>query len=305
MDSLKKYNDQVNILILGIAGLHYEGPDLSDSIIIANYNMKTNKLTTISVPRDIWSDTLKDKINSAHAYGEEKQPGGGGLKLAKAEVAAIVGMPIQYAVVIDFDSFVSFIDTLGGIDVDVARSFTDHDFPVPGKEADPCGGDTEFRCRYQTVSFEKGRRHMDGKTTLMFVRSRHAQGAEGSDFARAARQQKVFAAIKNKVMATLKTGNLTMMEKLYASFDTSVHRDITNQQLAIITKHVVLQKNFIQNNVQLSQDFFIVPDSSSYDGKYVLIPPENDYTVIHNYVTCNIEKTDIKACESLIPKPTP
>ncbi len=305
MDSLKKYNDQVNILILGIAGLHYEGPDLSDSIIMANYNMKTNKLTTISIPRDIWSDTLKDKINSAHAYGEEKQPGGGGLKLAKAEVSSIVGMPIQYALVIDFDNFISFIDTLGGVDVEVERSFTDKDFPVQGKEDDSCGGDPEFRCRYQTVSFDKGLHHMDGKTALIFVRSRHAEGIEGSDFARSKRQQKVIDAIKNKVIAALKTTDLTKIKKLYESFDNSVRRDITNQQLAILGKNIFLKKNFSQNQIALVQDFFIVPDPSQYEGKYVLVPPDNDYTTIHNYIICNTEKTDTKACETFIPKPTP
>lgn len=72
-DALKTFDNQVNILILGIAGQDHDGPNLSDSIIVANYNLKSNKLTTISIPRDIWSPTLRDKINSAYAYGEAKK----------------------------------------------------------------------------------------------------------------------------------------------------------------------------------------------------------------------------------------
>ncbi|GIW64972.1 MAG: hypothetical protein KatS3mg092_0905 [Patescibacteria group bacterium] len=46
-DSLKTYDDQVNILLLGIAGGNHDGPNLSDSITVLNYNLKTNTLTTI------------------------------------------------------------------------------------------------------------------------------------------------------------------------------------------------------------------------------------------------------------------
>src|SRR3989338_3241310 len=126
LDSLKTYDNNVTILVLGIAGGNHDGATLSDSIIVANYNLKTHKLITISIPRDIWSDTLQDKINSAYAYGEAKQKNGG-LKLAKAKVAGIIGMPISYGIVISFDRFQKLIDYLGGVDVTVERSFTDHD----------------------------------------------------------------------------------------------------------------------------------------------------------------------------------
>src|SRR3989344_4978518 len=195
LDSLKTYDDQVTILILGIAGMNHQGGTLSDSIIVVNYNLQTNSLLTISLPRDIWSDTLQDKINTAYAYGEAKQKNGG-LKIAKAEIEAVVGIPIQYATVIDFAKFKELIDILDGVDINVERSFTDHKFPIPGRENDTCRGDTDLKCRYESITFNKGLTHMDGKTALIYVRSRHADGAEGNDFARNRRQQKILAAIK-------------------------------------------------------------------------------------------------------------
>jgi anionic cell wall polymer biosynthesis LytR-Cps2A-Psr (LCP) family protein len=51
-----------------------------------------------------------------------------------------------------------------------------------------------------TVSFKKGPQHMDGKTSLTFVRSRRGTNGEGSDFARSRRQQKVLMAVKEKVL---------------------------------------------------------------------------------------------------------
>ena len=217
LDSLKIYDHQVTVLILGIPGKNYQGGTLSDSIIVANYNLKTHQLLTISLPRDIWSNTLKDKINTAYAYGETKQKNGG-LKLAKAEVEAVIGNPIQYSTVVDFAEFKEMIDFLGGIDVDIERSFTDKQFPIPGRENDQCGGDQEFKCRYETISFQKGITHMDGSTALKYVRSRHATGVEGSDFARNRRQQKVLAAIKNELKKSMGKLSLKRWKTIYQTF---------------------------------------------------------------------------------------
>lgn len=303
--SLNKYNNQVNIIVLGIAGLQYEGPDLSDSIILANYDFGKNKLTTVSLPRDVWSDTLRDKINSAYAYGETKSPNGGGIKLAKAEIAAIVGQPVQYAAVIDFDHFVNFIEVIGGIDVNVTKSFTDDEFPIPGKADDLCKGDPKYACRYETISFQKGRQHMNGITALKFVRSRHSQGEEGSDFARSARQQLVIDALKDKMIAIVKSLDLNKFKKIYAAFDRSVIRDITNQQISVIAKNILFKKKLIQTRTQLTQDFFIVPNVLNYDGKYVLVPTDNNYSIVYNYISCYIDKIDPSQCNKLIPRQPP
>lgn len=283
LDSLKSYDDQVTILILGIAGYNYEGGTLSDSIIVADYNLKTNKLLTISLPRDIWSDTLKDKINTAYAYGEAKQKNGG-LKLAKAEIEAVVGIPIQYATVIDFAKFKELIDILGGVDINVERSFTDQEFPIPGRENDTCGGDTDFKCRYESITFNKGLTHMDGKTALKYVRSRHAIGVEGSDFARNKRQQKALEAIKNRLATSIKKLNLTYWKKLYQSFDSLLTRDITNQQVAILLKNIITSPNFSQKEILLSQDFFLVSDRNSTNGQYALVPKDGNFADIHRYI---------------------
>jgi len=298
-DGIKTIDQQVNILILGIAGGEHDGPNLSDSIIIANYNMKKNRLITISVPRDVWSDTLRDRINSAYAYGEDKQKGGG-LKLAKAEVGAIYGTPIQYAAVVNFNGFDELIDFFGGVDVDVKRTFSDEQFPITGKENDTCGGDPDFKCRYQTVTFKKGRQHMDGKRALIFVRSRHAEGEEGNDFARNQRQQLVISSIKDKIIKVIKSLNISKIKKLYENIDSVVTRDISNQQIAIIARESIFKKNFYQKNFHLPQEAFTVPDYQLYDGKYVLAPSSGDFSHIHEYIQCLLAKESEDQCKALI-----
>lgn len=280
---LKMIDGKVNILVLGIPGGNHDGPTLSDSITVMNYDTQTNIVKSVGVPRDVWSGTLRDKINSAYAYGEAKKDGGG-LVLAKAEVGSIIGEPVQYAVVINFHEFVNLIDILGGVDVQVEKSFIDKEFPIEGKENDECEGDKEFRCRYMTVSFSKGLTHMDGETALTFVRSRHAQGDEGSDFSRNKRQQLVMGAIKERVAKLVLSFNLQRLEHLYNGVNTLIKRDISNQQLAYLLRNLVLRGNFKQSATALPEELFKVPSYEDYDGKYVLVPEDASFSAVHSFV---------------------
>jgi len=291
-NSFKNYNNQVNILFLGTASKDHDGPNLSDTIIVVNYDIKANKLATISVPRDIWSETLRDKINSAYAYGEAKKPDGGGFILAKSEISSIVGFPIQYAAVTDYNKFKDLINFLGGVEIEVERSFTDEKFPLNGKENDDCNGDKQYSCRYETVSFEKGKQTMDGETALKFVRSRNAVGPEGTDFAREKRQQKMIEGIIKKTISYLKNSDLKKLEKLYFFLDKAVKRDISNQHLADIAKDFVFGKNYSINKISLEESLFVNPDiSSDYDYRWVLVP-KNGNSQIHKIIKCHLEGKD-------------
>jgi anionic cell wall polymer biosynthesis LytR-Cps2A-Psr (LCP) family protein len=322
IDGIKTYNDHVNILLLGIAGADHEGPNLSDSIVVASYDLKTNHLTTISIPRDVWSEALHDKINSAYAYGEAKKKGAGFI-LARTEVETIIGQPIHYAAAVDFDQFEELINFIGGIDVNVEKTFDDYAFPIPDKnlnEPPSCGHSEEdiqkftdsfpteaeiwkyFPCRYEHIHFDAGIIHMDGQTALNFVRSRHATGSEGTDFAREKRQQKIFEAIKNKLIGFAKKPDLNNYKKLYDLVDKLVKRDINNQQAAIILKDIILKRNFKQEKIVLSEDFFINPVThlEKYDGLWVLTPKNDDINIVHDYINCRLsQKTD---CQKLKPK---
>jgi len=315
LDGLKSYNNQVNFLLLGIAGGDHDGPELSDSIMAANYNLGTNQLTTISIPRDIWSDTLQNKINSAFAYGGYAKNKSvfnpkDGLTLAKAEISAIVGMPVQYAGVIDFNQFEAGINFLGGIDVKVETTFDDYAFPIPDEQIkdSSCGHfDAEiktftdsfptdqeiwkyFPCRYKHVHFDKGTVHMDGTAALIFVRSRHATGQEGTDFAREQRQQKVIEAVKNKLIDLAKAPDIKKYEELYKIFNQLIKRDISNQQMAIIIRKILFNKKLVQQKITLTEDLFINPDiSERYNNLWVLIPKYGSFSIIHQYIKCYLD----------------
>ena len=75
--ALKSNDGRTNILILGRGGASHEAPDLTDTMILLSIRLKDKQVSSISIPRDIWINSMKAKINSAYYYGEKKQQGAG------------------------------------------------------------------------------------------------------------------------------------------------------------------------------------------------------------------------------------
>ncbi len=227
--SLPSAAGRTNFLVLGREGTDTTrgGGLLTDTLIMVSIHPAAHDIVLLSIPRDIWVPSLKAKINSAYYYGEQKKPGSGGLILAKAAVGEVIDQPIHYAVVIDFAGFEKIIDLLGGVDIQVDRGFVDHKFPIAGRENDVCDGDPLYACRYETVEFKSGLQHMDGAMALKFVRSRQAEGEEGSDFARSRRQEKMLLALRDKLLSKSVLTNWALLRQLLDQTNRMVVTDIT------------------------------------------------------------------------------
>jgi LCP family protein required for cell wall assembly len=288
---LDNADGRINVLLLGVGGNGHEGGDLTDTMLIMSLNRSDHTLALVSVPRDVWSDTLKDKVNSAYHYGEEKNPGGG-LPLACAIVEEITGIPIHYSFLFDFSVFADAVDFVGGIDVPITNAFTDTMYPITGKENDNCNGDPEFLCRYKTVIFGLGLTHMDGARALEYVRSRHAEGTEGTDFARSRRQQEVLLAIRIKA-AKISTwvemmGHLNLIKEINRKTTT----DMTISEMLSYGK--ILQSTDTKSIKKIAiEQLFENPPAELYDGKYVLIPAD-DYTTVHTFISDEMNRSGVK-----------
>ena len=287
-EKIKSFDDATNILILGKGGMGHEAPDITDTIIFTSISHKDSGVKLISLPRDIWIEDLRTKLNSIYYWGNVKEEGGG-IILAKSTVEEIVGKPVHYALVVDFSGFRAIIDTLGGVEVDVERSFVDEKYPIAGKEDDDCGGDPEYKCRYETLRFAQGKQIMDGETALQFVRSRNAEGDEGTDFARAARQQRVMTAVKDKLMSVDVLFSPSKLKKLRSDLSESLETDIDSAAAAILARRLIQSRNKISSNV-LPEDLLIRPPyQSQYDNLYVFIPRGGDWGEIHKWAQCIIQ----------------
>lgn len=283
---IKSEGGRVNVLILGEGGKGHAGADLTDTMIFGSVSLTNHSIRLISIPRDIWIPGIRAKINSAYYWGNTQTERGGGLAFAKQIVSEVTGQPVDYAVVIDFSGFQDVIDTLGGIDVNVDRSFTDTMYPIAGKENDTCGGDLKLACRYETIYFNQGLNHMDGATALKFVRSREGDNGENTDFARDARQQKVVAAISKKVLSVATILNPIKDYKIIKIAKDSVATDINPTVGGILARIILSSKNDMKSYV-LSADLLISPSiSPKYDSQYVLIPKKGsgDWSEINKWV---------------------
>lgn len=313
---LKKTEDRINVLMLGIGGGKHDGPLLTDTILYASIDQKTHKITLVSLPRDLWIPDLQAKINTAYAYGEEKRKGGG-LLLAKAVVEKATGQPVDYVTRVDFNGFVRAIDQIGGLDINVERSFEDYEYPISGKETDTCGFEGEefekkatassvlesFPCRFEHVSFEQELQHMDGETALKYVRSRHARGIEGTDFARSQRQEKVIEAFKAKLLSLGTLANPGRLISLYNVVKDSIDTDIKENEyddfikLAQEMKDAKMQSVvfFYTSEREAEQGILINPrPSSEFRGQWVIVPRigNGNFSEIHSLVECEIKNDD-------------
>jgi len=143
-----------------------------------------------------------------------------------------------------------------------------------------------YACRYQTIMFEKGLRHMDGKRALMYVRSRHAEGEEGTDFARGRRQQDVIVAVKTKIISLEPWYHPEMSVHLFQSFDKATKTNLTIGQL------LALGKLGMGINTAMIQKISIEPHlmEAPFElyQRYALVPKET-FEEIHAFIRTSLE----------------
>lgn len=287
---LKSINGRTNTLLLGIGDPAHDGPNLSDTMIVVSIDLKSKDTVLISIPRDVWVPSLKEKINTAYAIGEAKQKGGGFI-LAKASTSEILNLPIHYAARVNFSGFKKAIDLVDSIDINVDDTFDDYKYPIEGKENDQCDGDLEYKCRYEHIHFDKGLQRMDGQTSLKYVRSRYAEGLEGTDFARSRRQQKILLALKNKILSLetfLTPGKISKLMEIFGdNIDTDIDLVDASKFAKLLTK-VDMEKtrSFILDtgDEKTERAGLLVnpPISAEHKGAWVLIPRDETWETIQN-----------------------
>lgn len=321
---LKSDNNRINVLLLGIGGKGHDGPDLTDTVILASIDKDSKDVVLISIPRDLWVDSIKAKINAEYAHGQEN--GNQGLAITEKTIGDLFGIPVHYAFRIDFNGFIKAVDLVHGLNITTDSSFTDPLYPIEGKEDDLCGltldtidqngtkiqvvkdatgsaiplanitdKNNPFTCRYETLTFQKGPTTMDGITSLKFVRSRHGTNGEGSDFARSARQQKVILAFRDQVLSSNTFTNPATVLNLAKTFGSSIDTNITDDEvplfMKLLTKVDSTKIRRIVLDASLPDSKLEFGDPANYLGQAVVIPKNNDWNALSEYLKSQIYQT--------------
>ncbi|MFI1585865.1 LCP family protein [Embleya sp. NPDC020630] len=173
-----------------------ESCDCTDTIMIVHLNGKRDRATITSLPRDSYVDfpahkdkttgqqrgPSKGKINAAYTLG--------GPTLTVATVEKATGIRIDHYIEVNFVSFVSVVDTLGGIEMCTPKALRD---PKSG------------------LDLPAGTSKLDGVKALQFVRARYIASDPTGDIGRTQRQQKFITQVLAKATSS---GTLTDPLKL-------------------------------------------------------------------------------------------
>ncbi len=290
--NLKETDGRTNVLILGsdrrAAGTVES--ELTDTLLLMSIGRVEHDVVLISLPRDLWVEDprgAKSKINAVYTLNKEDGTdtitGGDALMNVAKEV---LGVSIHYYSVINFELFREIIDILGGIDVEVERSFIDHYYPVEGKENAP---ENE---RYETVAFDKGVQTMNGERALKYVRSRKGTNGENTDFARSERQQRVISAIKSKALSLETLVNPIKIKELYEIYSTQIDTNINFsdvQSFYLLSQQIDFDRvtSIVLDDRSAADEgglLYAPSETELYGGAYVLIPKVGDFSQLHAYV---------------------
>ncbi len=268
-------DDRINILLMGIGGPGHEGPYLTDTMMVMSYRPSTDQLAMISVPRDLVVDIPGydfRKINSVLSIGRDNDYPGGGEALAVKVVSDLIDQPIQYYARVDFTGFAEVIDRVSGVTITVDTTFYDPLYPDNNYGYDP-------------ISFKAGTQTMTGATALKFSRSRHGTNGEGSDFARAARQQKVIYALKEKLLSFGTLSNPLKISDILQSLGTHSQTNMEVWEIVRLAKLAGdVKTSQIINRVIDASVNGLVKNATGLGGAFILIPRDDTYGDIRFFI---------------------
>ena len=196
-----------SILVLGTDNRGSEEAGRSDSMILVSINTRTHEFITTSIMRDCYVEIPGygwNKLNAAYAFG--------GADLLMETIENNFRVRIDDYVGIDFLSFASIVDSVGGLDLDVSDEEAGEINIILQAELNNLMGDDI----YADLLEGGGHLHLNGKQALAYSRIRNVGN---SDFERTSRQRRVIELILNK----LKTFN----PSIFANIATRVLPDVS------------------------------------------------------------------------------
>jgi LCP family protein required for cell wall assembly len=274
---------RVNILLLGRGGGTHDAPDLTDTMMVASVDPINHTSTLLSLPRDLWVTVPNAgvmKINAAWETGEFKYLGktttgstdpkaiAAGFNLVDQTVSSVLGIDIDYNVMVNFQAFQQAVDTVGGLSINVPTDLVD---PTMAWEN---GGNATLA--------QAGVQNFNGSQALLYVRSRETS----SDFARAARQRAVLVALKSKVVSLGTLSNPLKISGLLNAFGNNVQTDLS---LSNASRLYTILKDVDEthtNSISLDDPTTQYVTTGNINGQSIVLPKAGlfSYQAIQQFV---------------------
>jgi LCP family protein required for cell wall assembly len=187
---------RLTVLLLGMDSGVGRNTALTDTMIVASLDPVAKTVSMVSVPRDMVDVPLatggvfNPKVNGLVSYVRhhpDEFPGyaGNGQAVLAGALGTLLGIHIDYYAQVNLGGFVALVNSVGGVDVDVEHALCDAAYNEYGYES-------------SYFSIGAGHHHLNGDAALAYARIRKSAGE--SDFTRAARQQQVLLALRDRIV---------------------------------------------------------------------------------------------------------
>ena len=188
-------HEPINILVMGSDSRDCHGCDIdhltgggqrSDTTILIHLSADRKHAYGVSIPRDSIVDRPECKgsdgkvIPAATDQMWNAAFGLGGPACTIAQFEHLTGIRVDHFVVVDFESFKSMVDAVGGVEVCIPHTWDD---------------------RAHGIYLQAGTRRISGNQALSYVRVRHGIG-DGSDLGRVKRQQAFIGSMAAQVLSS-------------------------------------------------------------------------------------------------------
>lgn len=223
-----------NVLLVGADKRGSEtGYGRSDCMLIASVDTKNNQLKLTSLLGDMYVEIPgygENRLSMAYSIG--------GISLLYETIASNFGIRLDHYAIIEFQNFVSIIDQVGGVDINV----------------------TEFEARYLQEHYTNaagrvaiGDNRLNGTQALAYVRIK--QDAAG-DFGRTVRQRKVMKSLYKQLTGTSISNLIPIMDKILSEIVTDIDGESMKSYLASV---IALSSNDLME--------YIVPSDKEYEAQ--------------------------------------
>ncbi|MBR5390189.1 MAG: LCP family protein [Clostridia bacterium] len=187
----------------------------TDTLMLCSVDSVNKKVNIVSINRDTQIDVKSNNKKINAAYGRA------GVEALCADVTEITGVPVNFYVVVNMQSFKEIVDLIGGVQYDV---------PINMVHYDP---DPKF-----DINLKKGDQLLDGVKALQFVRYR---STSENDFGRVNRQKDFLVAAMKQVMANF---SVTQIKDYIDIINQNLKTNMTVQEMVWFYLNVVNGLNF-------------------------------------------------------------
>lgn len=232
-----------------------EGGSLTDTMMLAAYDVPNQVLKVMSLPRDIYvrRSNRRMLLNSVYNWGGGAN---GGKEALKEEVQKLTGVPVDFFVLVKWEAFGELVDAIGGVWYDVPR---DMNYKDPEQNL--------------YINVKKGYQLLDGDKAMQVVRFREgANGYIDGDLGRIRTQQGFMKEVVKKCLepSTL-LGNLGEYIEI---FQKNVTTDLSVSNLTYFGKSAI--GGLDMDNVE----FITLPNKPAANGH--LYPDANEILKVVN-----------------------